>query len=388
MSSFRLFDRRVGILAAAFALLISAVLPVLASAAQVTTRSIELSSSVADASGVTYKINFTPETAGAGAFIVDFCSDTPLIGESCAVPGGFSVENATGTNVSDLASNTLLVNSALTADTPFSVEVANVHNPTAAGPLYARIVSYVDNTVASAYVATTPGAYIDDGSMALSITNGIAVGGSVLESLTFCVSSTAITGVGCSAGVNTPTLELGETTGSVKALSANKISTGDIYTQVSSNAASGVVINLKNNRTCGGLARVETPTVCEIMPSTGVSDFANVDEDAGVAKFGVKVAADTTTDSTLSATGTLQAVAGSNYSGSAFHLNWVNGNATGVSSIYGDPILDTLNTTPDPDVQTQPSNKNMKLTFGASISPDTPAGRYFAELSLIATGKF
>jgi hypothetical protein len=30
----------------------------------------------------------------------------------------------------------------------------------------------------------------------------------------------------------------------------------------------------------------------------------------------------------------------------------------------------------------------MKITFGASIANDTPAGKYSADLSLIATGKF
>lgn len=386
MDSFRLFDRRVGILAAAFALLISAVVPVFASAAQVTTRSIELSSSTKAATGVTYNIEFT--SVGAGTmFFVDFCENSPLVGQTCDAPAGFSVSSAStstaGWTFAAEDANTAQLTGTVGATSNIAVELANVANPTNDGPLYARIVTYAADNYVS---ATDLGTYVDDGSVALNITDGISVGGSVLETLTFCVSGANAganpIGAGCTGTLVAPTLELGETSGAVKALSSSAVSTGDIYTQVSSNAIGGVVVRLKTNRACGGLARVDTPTVCEIAPALA-ADIA-----AGEAKFGVKAAADTTTDTALSATGTLQTVAGSNYNASTYALNWVSGNASGVASLYGDPILDTLNTTPDPDVQTQPSNKNMKLTFGASIAPNTPAGRYSAELSLIATGKF
>jgi hypothetical protein len=51
-----------------------------------------------------------------------------------------------------------------------------------------------------------------------------------------------------------------------------------------------------------------------------------------------------------------------------------------VKSTYGDPILDTNGT--------GVNNGNVKLTFGASISNTTPAGKYSNAYSLIATGKF
>lgn len=398
MSSFRIFDRRVGIVAAAFALLLSAVVPVFASAAQITTRSIAMSSSSAGADNVSYEVNFT-SVGAAGAAIIDFCTVTPLIGEACATPTGFDATDAASvtagfTGTDSIDANTILVPGTIGAAATITVDVTGMDNPDAAGALYARVYTYDtaahavesdggDDGYASATSIGSAAYLVDQGSVAMSVTPTVGVSAAVLETLTFCVSSAPVTGAGCSAGVAAPTLELGETTGTVKALSTDKISTGDIYTQVSSNAASGVVVNLKNNRTCGGLARMETPAVCEIAPSTGASDFADVDAHAGVPKFGVKVAADTATDSALSATGTLQAVAGSDYSDSAFHLNWVSGNATGVSSVYGDQVLNTGSPT-----ATQPSNKNMKLTFGASIAPNTPAGRYSAELSLIATGKF
>ena len=411
MNSLRVFvDRKTVSLVAVFALLLSLTLPIFASAAQVTTRSVTLSSSVVSAQNVTYKVEFTIPAGdtGAGAVALQFCSNSPLVGASCTFPAGLNVSGATVVSGFDSDSEPDVFGGSdnviiATGDTEFatagakSFEIGGITNPSDDGPLYVRIITY--DTAANAandYEATADSGdndgiggtgaasstKISDGSVALNLTNGIAVGGSVLESLTFCVSGAVaetnpnpIT-AGCTGTLTAPTVALGETVGTVKALSSSAVSTGDIYTQVSSNAIGGVVISLKNSRTCGGLARANTPTVCEIAPSAdGIS--------SGQPEFGLKVATDTTTDTALSATGTLQAVSGSNYDDTTFHLNWVSGNATGVSSVYGDPLLDT-GTGP----ATQPSNKNMKITFGASISPNTPAGSYSADLGLIATGKF
>ncbi|MGH7218550.1 MAG: hypothetical protein ACREGE_03870, partial [Candidatus Microsaccharimonas sp.] len=68
------------------------------------------------------------------------------------------------------------------------------------------------------------------------------------------------------------------------------------------------------------------------------------------------------------------------YSDSIFKLNFVSGNASGVTGPYGDPVLDTAGA--------PANNKNAQITFGASIANDTPAGLYSADFSLIATGKF
>jgi hypothetical protein len=170
-----------------------------------------------------------------------------------------------------------------------------------------------------------------------------------------------------------PTLNLGETTGSVKALSTTAVSTGDIYSQLSTNAAGGAVVNLKSGNACGGLMRL-TATGCDIVPTTDGSGIT-----AGQAKFGVKVAPGSDPSSPF---GTLQiAGAGSAYySTSVFKLNYDSGNTTGITSPFGDPVLDT---------DSGPvSNKNATITFGASISPNTPAGTYSNDFSLIATGKY
>ena len=101
--------------------------------------------------------------------------------------------------------------------------------------------------------------------------------------------------------------------------------------------------------------------------------------EAGQARFGVKIAA--AADTGVNPNGVLQAAADSFYvTTSRFSLNYVTGNGSGVTSVFGDPFLDT---------DGAPANgKNVALTFGASVANNTPAGLYSADLSLIAVGKF
>lgn len=384
MNSLKIVDRKTGYIAAALALVLAFVVQVMVSAANVTQRSIELSSSSKGMTGVEYKVNFTPP-ATAGAFVVDFCSNSPVIGQACTPPAGFNAAGVTSstagfTGVTTLADNTVVVTGAMTANTPVSVALAGITNPTAAGPLYARIVTYADNTQAGKYIATdldgtandaTP---IDQGGVAMSITDTVGVSGAVLESMLFCVAGNLIAADCNTSGNVAPTLKLGEAVGDSVALVPSAVSQGSIFTQISTNAASGAVISIKSNATgCGGLIRAGAPSECDILPATAGSITA------GQAKFGLKTA--TATDTPLtSAKGVLQPVVGSGYGTTDFFLGYETGDASGITSPYGDPFLDT-NSKPA-------NNKNMQLTFGASVSNDTPAGLYSTDLRLIATGKF
>lgn len=374
-SSLIAINRRIIAVVTVAALVLTAAMPGLASAALVTERSIALSSSSKAATGVSYTVNFTA-VAAAGAFVIDFCSNSPIVGQSCSAPGGFSVSSATtataGYTRTVLGANTIMLASTIDADEDVSVVIDGVANPSAAGVLYARIVTYDTDTHAADYASTDLGTgNVDDGGVAISITDTVGVSGAVLESMTFCVAKAAITANCANASANAPVIKIGETIGSTVALDAGSISTGDIFTQISTNAANGAVMRLKSTTACGGLKRVEAAT-CDIAPAL-ISDIA-----AGQAKFGVKAA--TAADTGANPNGTLQIAAGSGYSSGAYALNYAANNATGITSPFGDPLLDTNNA---------PANgKNMRLTFGASISNSTPAGLYSTDLSLIATGKF
>ncbi len=380
MNSFRLLDRRTGYFAAAVAMLFATIIPALVSAAQVTERSIALSSSSADANGVSYQVNFKAVQA-AGAFVVDFCSDSPILGQTCTPPVGFDVTNVSTTGdftASDLDTNTAMVVGAIAEDENVSVSLAGINNPTNDGPLYARIVTYTADTIADGYTSADPdvdGTHLDDGGVAISITDTVGVQGAVLETLTFCVSA-AVPTQNC-GGVTSPVLELGQDVGDgKKALTAGVLSTGNLFTQISTNAASGAIVSLKSNAlNCGGLLRAGALSACDITPALTGGTITG-----GQAKFGVLAASATDPTGAGTPTGTFQTANGSTYNATTYELDYVAGNATGVTSVYGDPILDT----DDAPI----SNKNMQLTFGASISSVTPAGLYSADLSMIATGKF
>lgn len=375
-----LFNRQAGYLAVVVALLLATVLSAFASAAQVTERSIKLSTASKAATDVSYQVKFTTVGA-AGAFVLDFCSDSPVVGVSCAAPAGFDASGAASVSsgVTGVTGSTskIVVTKSLAATTAITVDITGITNPDDAGPLYARIVTYNNATNAGNYTSTSLGTgVVDQGGLALSITDTIGVTAGVLESLTFCVASATITADCGNASSNLPTLALGETVGNTKALTPDALSTGTLYTQISTNALTGAVINLKSNAIdCGGLLRSGDEANCYIAPALTGGTIA-----AGQAKFGVKTGTASSTSGVTDATGTIQPASGSTYNNSTYELNYVAGNATGVTSVYGDPFLDTNNA--------PVNNKNMDITFGASVSNDTPAGKYSASLSMIATGKF
>lgn len=383
MSSFGVLNRQTRDIAALMVVMLatvmSAFVPALASAAQMTERSVALSSSSVSAVGVSYQTTFTA-SASAGAVVVQFCSNSPLIGDVCDAPGGFSAASATASGGATI-SGTSTANQVVVTDTiasgSNSFTLGNITNPNTAGSLYARILTYTDTTAAGAYSVDSStsaiGTPIDQGAVAISINNTIGVGGAVLESMTFCVSGETITnncvGSGASApALTAPTLKLGKDTGGVVALASDNVYSGTIYTQISTNAYNGAIVSLKSSATdCGGLINSSDPTKCYIGPAT--SDIT-----AGQALFGVKTGA-AATDPT---NGTIQPVG--SYNASTYYMGYTAGNTAGVTSTYGDSVLNT-NSKPA-------NNMNMPLTFGASVSNNTPAGNYSADMSLIATGTF
>ncbi|RYF29242.1 MAG: hypothetical protein EOO17_02095 [Chloroflexi bacterium] len=381
MKSIR-FNRQAGSLGVVAAMLVAFIAPTIALAAQVTERSIALGNSSRSATNVSYQVNFKASAgaATAGAFVVDFCANSPVIGQACTPPTGFTAAGATSTTSGFTGVtggvNKVVVIGEIDAEEAVSVTLDGINNPTVTGPMYARILTFETSTQANAYTSQAPGAgKIDDGGVAISITDTVGVSGTVQEALTFCVARATITGVCANASANPPTVAIGEDLGnSIVALSATAVSTGNIYTQLSTNAVGGAVVNLKSTTPCGGMKRVSAAG-CDIAPAlkTGLL--------AGEAKFGVLVNQEAdTTNPAAPANGVLQANTASGYNDTSYVLNYLANNSTGITSPFGDPILDTNGA---------PANgKNARLTFGASISNNTPAGAYASNLSLIATGKF
>ena len=388
MTSLKTANRRVGSFFAVAALLLATItpglVPAFASAAQVTERSVELSSASKSNPGTQYKVKFTA-AASAGAVVVDFCSNSPLIGFTCDHPAGFVTGSATTATSGFTLSQTtasgddaVVLTGAISGATEFTVD--NITNPSTPGSLYVRIVTYDTEAHAQDYTATNvndngSGA-IDQGSAAVSITDTIGVSASVNETMTFCVAGNEINAANCtrtSGQLTAPTVKLGDP--STNALSSQAVSEGSIYSQLSTNAAGGAVVSLKSGNQCGGLKRAATAAnVCDIVAANDANGIT-----ANQARFGIKV---TPGSDPSGATGAFQITGGGSpfYSSSVFKLNYTSGGASGVTSPFGDPVLDTA---------AAPANsKNAQITFGASISNDTPAGLYSNDFSLIATGKF
>ncbi len=375
MRSFRIFNRRAGALFAAAGLVFATMVPALASAATVTERSVALSSSVKSNASV-YNVGFKAATNSTGAAVIDICT-TPNIGSVCTTPTGFAIGTIGTTSahtVTKVDSNTakVVLSSSVNAGGAVAVDISGITNPSSTGTIYARIVTYTDGTTNYGYVAADDldnggggKVHLDDGSVAISITDGFDVSGRVLETMVFCASGAALTLTDCS-DATAPSVTLG-----AGGILTETLSTGTVYTLVSTNAASGAVVNLKSNTTgCGGLSRVGASsfaTGCGITPLTSAGSIGS-----GAAKFGVQLSSPTATTGQLNVVGS--------YSTSNYFMNWVSGDATGVTSVYGDPIYNTN----DAPVNVGKTN----LTFGANISNVTPAGYYTASMSLIATGKF
>lgn len=390
MKTIKTFNSQAKYMFAVVGLLVATILPglmpALVAAATVTERSIQLSNSTAGMENVSYQVNFKP-ASNAGALVVDFCGNSPLIGQSCTAPAGFDASTVASTDPDVTAvsgtTNKVIVTSTMTGGVGVSIDLTGITNPDASDPLYARILTYTDVSGATAYQSTdTDGADgttppIDEGGVAIAITDTIGVAGLVLESMTFCVAGATITADCANADTpgNEPTLKLGETTGSVTALVPGTVSSGKLYTQISTNAANGAVVRLKSDAAgCGGLMRAGDLTACDIAPAGTTDILAD-----GPALFGVKTATATTTGS--NPTGTLQPAALSIYNNTTYALNYdATGEDEGVTSPFGDPFLDTAGA--------PANNQNMELTFGATITNDTPAGQYSADLSMIATGTF
>lgn len=391
MTSLKKANRRVGSLfavaALAFATLTPGLVPAFASAAQISERSVQASSSAVNAEDVSYDINFKTETAGA-AVVFEFCSDSPLVDTACAAPADLDLSAVSATigvsggtlsvatdALTDDGTNAVAVTGAFAAGNT-QVVLDGVTNPSVTGAVYVRIVTYTVAGNAADYESTDKGSNVGDtGSAAISITDNVNVSGEVLESMTFCVSGAAIS-ANC-AGTTAPAVELQDDQGDVAALSSSEVRTGSIYTQISTNANGGATVNLRSSATgCGGLILSGHTTDCNIGPAA-LTDNDQTNSIKGKAVFGIKVIG-----ATADADGAFGVATGADYVADAFFLNYGSGDneATGVTSPYGDPVLDTAGA--------PANNKNAQITFGASIANNTPAGRYSADFSLIATGKF
>jgi hypothetical protein len=419
----------VSALALSLAVIYPALMPGVANAAQLASRSITLSDSgasggtitsgVGSGAGVTYRVGFTTSVS-ASSLIIDFCSNDPIVGDSCTAPTGMVDSSATlsgvtgninaaGWNITTPTSSQvkLALGSGTAASAGSQVfDLVGITNPSTTGSFYARVYTYGDNSFGStttAYTgATTPGDYKDYGGIALSTNQIITITARVQETLSFCVSGTSTslwtTKHDCtdSAAAVAPALTLGH--GAPTAiLDSSAVDTGAVYSQLSTNATNGAVISMRNNNTtCGGLS-ADGGTTCAIpavgatnaVIAPGTADFG-MNCSPGVADAAGGTGSDTCSSTYYNASHTnaadvsiLPAASDAMWFGmdtsSAVGSNVTYPNQGNVKTTFGSVVATT----------TAPCYRvDNAYTFGATAALTTPAGIYTANLDLVATGTF
>lgn len=317
-------------------------------------RSVLISNSVGDATGVSYSLTSSalPTTGTAvKSAEIKFCDS--LVG-ACNMPAGFSALTSTlasqptglgaaaGWTVSAATQGSLRLLNASNATNPtgaVSISWNNVHNPTATNATFYGIIT--------TYSTSTWTTVIDTGSVALSTATQIQVALAVNETLTFC-TGTSITGQNC-----------GTATGSQVNLGAGSVSataTGTSIIAASTNGNTGYSVTVNGATLTSGANTIDAL-------ATGGSSVI------GSKQFGFNLAAANATPVVGAAkTGTGTAAAASNY-GTNNTFRFTTGEV--IASASG------------------PTNANtFTVGYIANIDGITPAGAYTSNLTYIATSNF
>jgi len=418
-----------------FSLLTPAIAHAFPVGGQVQSRAIYMSTAQPN-TGATYMVTFKPaSTTAIDGVVVDFCSTSPIIGDTCTKPANFSVGTPTvaftshtagtnspvsttalpGTWASATSANTNRTlkfktssgdSGALSTSTLYSFDITTINNPSTTGTFYARIITFTANGVGSDYANyadTTPGSTdaLDYGGFALSTVSNITITAKVQEALTFCASgpvdsthlvdpldgnNTGVGGGSSCAAATTPALTLGHGSPAPGVLDNTAVDRMAAYTQASTNASGGVSIRMHALNTCAnaGLSSNGGST-CNIngMPTT--SGIPAQVMTAGTTAFGLFVSDSATTTGVATSSGTI--TPNTNYHDSG-HTNEGTGDLyygmnqtanSGVISTYGDLIASS---------SAPVSQINNDLVFAATAGLTVPAGIYTGSESLIATGTF
>jgi hypothetical protein len=357
-------------------------------------RSVEMSTSVAGASA-TYHVSFTAATtASIGGIVVDFCSNDPIMGDTCTAPTGLSIGTPTVSGASSTLTGTWTAGKvassvstlSYTTTTPVALtggssqvyfDITSMTNPSTASQLYARLYTFDTATDAGNYSATgTDTGLIDAGGTALYTTNALHVTSKVQEELTFCIDTNSASNCGGASG---NAVSLGDSHG---VLSSNGPFV-DKTTQyiVQTNAGSGAVIRLEGNTLTSGsnsIAAACTGTCPGATPTTSVP---------GTSQFGL---------CTYDSAGAATITAASTYNGGAAGLcqgttqtsgtgttGGDNGASFGLntaltSGTYGDTLASVV----------AGAQATGTLVFLGNISVTQPAGIYSTTLTFIATGTY
>jgi hypothetical protein len=331
-------------------------------------RSISLSSSQPSATGVTYHVDLTADSGySLRTILIDFCSNSPLAGQTCTAPTSFSVGTPAAANLlvnggtpggtwtpsSQNSGRTFVytgsASASVSAGDTISFDITSVTNPSTVGSFYGRIFMYT--SASPAYTATDTDVFAETGSVALSTANGIGFIFQVPEALEFCVYK-------ASCG-DAPVVILGH--GPSTVIDTSQIDTDTAKFSLTTNAQGGVIV-----RAFGTPPKIPAHTLNAINSGNGVQAAMT----AGTEAFGFKVSP--TTGSIAAATAYAD-TGGNDYTFDTAAMTPPS--TTGA----------TLTQQATPGIV---SNAVFTMTFGATAGNTTPAGTYSSSVILVATATF
>ena len=347
---------------------------------QVTSRSIEMSSSAPSATSTTYAVSFTTATTGTIAgIVVDFCSNDPIIGDACTAPTGFTVGTPT---VSGQSANISTLTTAASANTGRTLEltgtgasvksgsVVSFNLTTATKPsaanttFYARIFTFATTGAVTTWASTADGSsttgVVDAGGVALSTTVALTITAKVQEQLTFCI----YTGANCAAGGTS--VALGDTHGVLS--SSGPYVDKTTHYDVATNASSGVAIRVQGSTLTAGSFTIPGMTTATTS-SAGTSQFGMCTYESSGSAITPVANYNTNCSSTTQ-------TAGTGSTGGAGTSNFYFPAAT--STTYGDVIANVV----------AGASSTGIVAFLGNISLTQQAGIYTTALKFIATGTF
>lgn len=324
-----------------------------ANAGVIANRKITMSTSVGDASGVTYTLTSDAlSTTGTAvkSVGVQFC--TSLSG-ACTIPTGFSVASSTlaaqpsgvgaasGWTVSTATAGSLRILNAANSTNPsgsVSVQWGGVHNPTATNTtFYAKITTYSDSGWTTA---------VDTSDVAMSTSEQIQVTLDVNETLTFC-TGTSITGQNCGT-VAGSTVSLGTA-------STTTTASGTSVFAASTNGEHGYAVTVNGSTLTSG-----SNTITALAANTASS--------VGTSQFGINLVSNATPSVGSAVSGTGTATPASNYN-----------TTNSFRFVSGDTIA---------SVSTPTNANTFTVSYIANISGLTPPGAYATNLHYDATANF
>lgn len=355
------------------AIVVQAILPVMASAAQITARSLTLVASGATGGSlpggvVNHFFTFTLPTSGnVGSIQFKYCTTAADTGSNvCITPTGLvttsatlsSQTGATGFTINNTTNGSPYITrtaSTITGPQIVTYQLNGVTNPTAVNgqTFFVRITS---NTAAA-----LGGTSVDNGTVAAATNRSITLTGTMPESLVFCTGAT----VGTTLSVPDCSTV---TTGAVafnQLFSPTDTATATSQMAASTNAGSGYVITVNGPTLTSG-----SNTVSGLTTASAVAH--------GVSQFGLNLKLNTTATSTT-AIGAEVAVAanGTNYRGQA---------TTGYNTVdifkynTGDTVANSANGgAGGSDAQI------FTVSYIVDVPGSQPAGTYTTTLTYICT---